>query len=254
MNQRGRRCVAALVAAVALQVAGERGAAVPASSLHLHYHIEVAWIDAGEIVMRLSRNGARYTLSGRVATSRMMDRFFRWRGHFVAAGRMAAGMPRTDAYLLWGDDGEEQEMLLSFSGKTNIVKSTGEALERPQPPGSDFMSMTFLAPHCLEETTLHDGEDLYRLVLEGQANAVQLKHRSPYYTGVADRCDYRFRYTNGRTRRLSLWVAHWRGERLPVRVRVRFPFLPDGNLLLRTGADDGAADVVNPLYRRGDGA
>ena len=143
--------MAALVAAVALQTAGERGATVPASSLQLHYDIEVAWIDAGEIVMRLSRNGERYTLSGRVATSRMMDRFFRWRGRFVATGRMAAGMPSTDAYLLWGDDGEEQETLLSFGGKTNIVRSTGEALERPQPPGSDFMSMTFLAPHCLKK-------------------------------------------------------------------------------------------------------
>ena len=239
--------MAALVAAVALQAAGERGAAVPASSLQLHYDIEVAWIDAGEIVMRLSRDDDRYTLSGRVATSRMMDRLFRWRGRFVAAGRMAAGMPRTNAYLLWGDDGEEQETLVSFGGETTIVKSHGETVVRPQPPGSDFMSMTFLAPHCLEETTLHDGDDLYRLVLEGQANAVQLTHRSPYYTGVADRCDYRFRYTNGRTRRLSLWVARWQGERLPVRVRVRFPLLPDGNLLLRTEPDDGSGDVANPM-------
>ena len=240
MKPCGRGCTAALLAAAALQVAAERGAALPAGSAQLHYDIEVAWIDAGEIVMRLGRNGERYTLSGRVATSRLMDRFFRWRGRFVATGRMAAGMPRTDAYLLWGDDGEVQETLLSFGGKTTIVKTPGETVERPQPPGSDFMSMTFLAPHCLAETTLHDGEDLYRLELEGQASEVQLTHRSPYYTGIADRCDYRFRYTDGRTRRLSLWVARAQGERLPVRVRVRFPFLPDGNLLLRTEPKDGA--------------
>ena len=236
-----------LLAAAAMQVAvaaGDRQAG-SAGSIQLSYDIQVAWIDAGEIVMRLSRDGERYALSGRVATSRLMDRFFRWRGRFVATGRMAAGFPRTDAYMLWGDDGKVQETLLSFAGKTTIVKSHGESEELDQPPGSDFMSVTFLAPHCLEETTLHDGEDLYRLVLDRPAAKVRLALKTPYYRGLTDRCDYRFEYTDGRTRRLSLWVAHWRGARVPVRIRVRFPLLPDGNLFLRTEP----RNVASPEYR-----
>ena len=226
--------------------AAEREAA---SSLMLHYDLQVAWMNAGEIVMRLSRDGERYALSGSVATSRLMDRFFRWRGRFISTGRMAAGFPRTDAYMLWGDDGERHETLLSFAGKTTIMKSDEPSEQFEQPPGSDFMSVTFLAPHCLQETTLHDGERVYRLFAERPATEARIRHRSPYYEGLSERCDYRFRYTDGRTRRLSLWVARWQGERLPVRIRVRFPLLPDGVLLLRTASRTEA----NQEYRRPGG-
>ena len=205
--------------------------------MQLRYDIQVAWIDAGTIVMRLTQNGERYMLSGRVATSRLMDRFFKWRGRFIATGRMADNFPHTDSYMLWGDDGEVQETLFASAGKTIIVQSPGGSEQLDMPPGSDFMSVTFLAPHCMEETTLHDGEDLYHLFLERPATQVQLAHKAPYYQGPTDRCDYRFQYTDGRTRRLSLWVAHWQGERVPVRIRVRFPLLPDGNLFLRTEPD-----------------
>ncbi len=248
MNQLRHRCAATLLAFASVQaVAGAADLeAAAGGSLQLSYDIQVAWLDAGEIAMRLSGDGERYALSGSVATSRLMDRFFKWRGRFVATGRMAFGFPRTDAYMLWGDDGKEQETLLSFGGTTTIVRSHGESERLDQPPGSDFMSVTFLGPHCLDETTLHDGEDLYRLFLERRAAAVELAHRRPYYAGVADRCDYRFKYTDGRTRRLSLWVAHWQGRRVPVRIRVRFPLLPDGHLFLRTEP----RDVANPELRR----
>ena len=241
MNQRGRPFVMTLLVVATVS----RPALGSASSIRLSYDMQVAWIAAGDIVMRLSRERERYAISGRVATSRLMDRFFRWRGRFIATGRMIAGFPRTDVYMLWGDDGEEQETQLSFAGKTTIVKFNGESEELDQPPGSDFMSVTFLAPHCLEETTLHDGEDFYRLILERPAVQEQLAHKLPYYQGSTDRCDYRFQYTDGRTRRLSLWMAHWRGERVPVRIRVRFPLLPDGNLFLRVEPKDG----VDPAYR-----
>lgn len=198
----------------------------------LLYDVQVAWIQAGEIVMQLTENGERYTLSGTVTTSSLMDRFFRWRGQFVAAGRLGDGFPRTDVYLLWGDDGERQETSVSFGGKTHITTSDGESREVDLPPGSDFMSVTFLAPHCLVGTTLHDGEDIYYLQLT-RASEERLALKPPFFTGWSQRCDYKFRFDDGSTRRVSLWMAEWQGRRLPMRVRVRIPFLPDGVLQLR---------------------
>ena len=212
--------------------AAEEGEREAASSTMLHYDIQIAWIQAGQIIMRLTRRGERYVLSGRVATSGLMDRFFRWRGRFISTGRMAERFPRTDAYMLWGDDGEEQETMMSFGGTTTITKG-GRSERREQPIGSDFMSVTFLAPHCVEETTLHDGKRLYRLFLEDEATT-QLERRGRYHFGPAERCDYRFRYADGSTRRLSLWMGDWRGQRLPLRIRVRVPLLPDGNMMLRS--------------------
>lgn len=214
-------------------VAGE-----PQSPIHmtLHYDVQVAWIQAGEIAMRLDESADRYLLSGTVTTTPLMDRFFRWRGQFVSAGRHGDGFPRTDIYLLWGDDGEHQETSVSFGGKTNITTSDGESEEVDMPPGSDFMSVTFLAPHCLVDATLHDGEDLYYLQLT-HASEEQLELKPPYFTGWSQRCDYKFRFDDGSTRRVSLWMAEWQGKRLPVRVRVRIPLLPDGVLQLRV--EDG---------------
>lgn len=200
--------------------------------LALHYDVQVAWIDAGNITMQLDQNGDRYSFSGTVATSRLMSRFFKWRGVFVAIGRIVQGFPRTDVYVLRGGDGIADETLISFAGVTTIHEND-ETKEVEQPPGSDFMSVTFLAPHCVPETTLHDGEHLYRLLLDDWA-VVQLMRPPPHYQGPSTRCDYLFRYTDGSTRRVSLWMAQWQGRRLPVRVRVRVPLLPDGFLHLRT--------------------
>ena len=198
----------------------------------LHYDVQVAWIQAGEIVMQLTERGERYMLSGTVTTSPLMDRFFRWRGQFVSSGRFNDGFPRTDAYLLQGDNGERQETSVSFDGKTNIATSDGESREVDLPPGSDFMSVTFLAPHCLVDATLHDGEDLYHLQLT-RTSEEHLALKPPFFAGWSQRCDYKFRFDDGSTRRVSLWTAEWQGRRLPVRVRVRIPFLPDGVLQLR---------------------
>ena len=206
----------------------------------MHYDAEVAWINAGEISMWLGQRGDSYSFSGSVTTSRLMSRFIKWGGVFVATGRMVEGFPHTEAYMLWGGDGTEDEKLISFAGVTTIQED-GETKAVEQPPGSDFMSVTFLAPHCVATTTLHDGEHLYRLLLESQVENVQLNRLPPYYRGPSTRCDYWFSYRDGTTRRISLWMAEWQGRRLPVRVRVRVPLLPDGFLHLRTEPDaDGA--------------
>ena len=209
-------------------VADER----PTSSIKLHYDVQVAWIQAGEIVMQLTEDGDRYALYGTVTTSSFMDRFFTWHGQFVADGRFRDNFPHTDAYMLWGDDGQREETLVSFGGRTSVTTSDGESYELDQPPGSDFMSVTFLAPHCLNGASLHDGEDLYFVQLVRAADD-PLTLRPPFYAGASQRCDYQFRYTDGNTRRVSLWVAEWQGRRLPVRVRVRIPLLPDGVMHLR---------------------
>lgn len=204
-----------------------------AAALTLRYDVQVAWIQAGEIAMQFTQTGDRYALSGTVATSPFMDRLFKWRGRFVATGRFHGDVPHSDTYLLWGSDGEREERSITFGGRTVITTSRGESRDIPQPPGSDFMSVTFLAPHCLVDTTLHDGEDLYHLQLV-RASDETLALRPPYYADATQRCDYKFRYDDGSIRRVSLWMGYWQGRRLPVRVRVRIPLLPDGVMHLRT--------------------
>lgn len=228
----------ALLASVAWGGLAPASAAATKAPLSLRYDIQVAWIPAGEIVMSLTENEDRYALSGTVATSRLMERFFVWHGRFVSTGRFRDRFPHTDAYMLWGRDDDGLETLLSFGGRTTIRIPGRPPRSIDQPAGSDFMSVTFLAPHCMQETTLHDGKHIYRLVLERSAEDQRLARRPPYYSGLARRCDYRFRHPSGSTRRLSLWVASWQGRELPVRLRVRFPFLPDGHLHLRVGELD----------------
>lgn len=197
----------------------------------VRYDAQVAWFHAGTISMTLDGYGDRYELSGVVSTSGAMNRVFKWRGRFAATGRMVEGFPTTKAYLLLEDDGETREVLLAFGDKTTIHATDDESEELPVPPGSDLMSVMFLAPHCLGETTVHDGEDAYRIVPE-RTSERNLNQRSRYYSGPTVRCDYRFRYVDGSTRRVSVWIAE-NGSRFPVRVQLRVPFLPDGVLRLR---------------------
>ena len=207
--------------------------------LRLRYDVKVAWMRAGQLRANL-RPAARYELDGTVATSGTMDRFFSWRGTFAATGRMVNGFPETDAYLLFEEDGKDREVLLATRQRTTIHATDRESKTRPGPPGSDLMSVLFLAPHCLKETGAHDGEDLYQLRLTRTASQA-LNQKPHYYNGASTRCDYRFRYEDGTVRRISLWMAPWQGRRIPVRIRVRIPVLPDIVLRLRTDGQE-----VNP--------
>ena len=201
----------------------------------LRYDAQVAWFRAGTVEMTLRRTGDDYELSGLVTTAGPMSRILKWRGEFAATGRFVDGFPVTKAYLLLEDDGESREVLLAFGGKTTIHATDDESEELLAPPGSDLMSVMFLAPHCfgeLDETIVHDGEDAYRIVPERTSRA-RLRQRSHYYSGPALRCDYRFRYVDGSTRRVSVWLADAADRQFPVRIQVRVPLLPDGILRLR---------------------
>ena len=153
-------------------------------------------------------------------------------GTFAAVGRFVDGFPASEAYLLFEEDRDDREFLLAFNGRTTIHKSDGESEELAAPAGSDLMSVMFLADHCLDETTVHDGEDAYHLV-PVRSQPHKLSQAEAYYSGDAQRCDYRFRYVDGSTRRVSVWMAEWNGRRLPVRIQIRVPLLPDGTLRLR---------------------
>lgn len=227
-GQRGCALLTALLAAA--------GAAAPATTQQLTYDVKIAWLEAGRMRADIVRRAEGYDLLGNIVSSRAMDRFFRWRGRFIATGQLVAGFPKTQAYLLLEDDGEEREVLLAAAGTTNLHRSGGKSKSLPTPPGSDLMSVLLLARHCLPETEVHDGESHYHLRLFGTAEQ-DLRQPAHYYSGAATRCDYRFRYASGTVRRISLWMADWRGTRLPVRVRVRIPLLPDVVLRLRTGHD-----------------
>lgn len=209
-------------------------AALASNAEYPYYDAQVAWFHAGNITMRFDEDGNRYELSGVVTTSGAMNRLFTWRGQFAATGRFVDGLPTTNAYLLVEDDGETREVLLAFGDKTTIHATGSESEEIPVPPGTDLMSVMFIAPHCLGETIVHDGEDAYRIVPE-RTTARDLKQGSRYYSGPTVRCDYRFRYVDGSTRRVSVWIADGKALRFPVRVQVRVPFFPDGILRLRVG-------------------
>ena len=204
----------------------------------LHYDAQVAWFHAGIVEMTLHEEANRYELSGVVTTSGATNRLLKWRGRFAATGRFVEGFPTTNAYLLIEDDGDKREVLLAFGDKTTILATDDEAEELPAPPGSDLMSVMFLAPHCFAETTVHDGEDHYRIIPE-RSSERSLRQRGDYYSGPTKRCDYRFRYDDGSTRRVSIWVADNEEPRFPVRIQIRVPFLPDGVLRLRVG-DSGS--------------
>jgi len=201
-------------------------------AVELRYEAQVAWLQAGTIDLSLAEDGDRYELSGMVTTSRVMNRFFKWQGRFAATGKYTDGFPQSDAYLLLEDDGEVREVLLAFKGRTTIHATDDESEELPAPPGSDLMSVMFLGPHCLDQTTIHDGEDAYRLV-PYRSMRHRLRQKEAYFSGEALRCDYRFRYVDGSTRRVSVWMAEWNGRRWPVRLQIRVPLLPDGILRLR---------------------
>ena len=210
----------------------------PTAADELRYDAQVAWFHAGTIDMTLLEDGGHYELSGLVTTSGAMNRLFKWRGQFAATGRFVDGLPRTDAYLLLEDDGETREVLLAFGDKTTIHATGEEPEELPVPPGSDLMSVLFLAPHCLDTTVVHDGEDAYRIVPEGTSER-NLKQKSRYFSGPTMRCDYRFRYVDGSTRRVSVWMADSESPGFPVRIQVRVPLLPDGILRLRVDPQPG---------------
>lgn len=208
------------------------GAAAQDDAQQLRYDVQVAWFNAGQLHADLRLRAERYELSGAIATSGVMDRFFKWRGTFAAVGRMEDGYPRTTAYLLFEEDGKGREMVLATRQETSI-HATGRASETlPAPQGSDLMSVLFLAPHCLREASVHDGEDVYQIRLARSAEQL-LRQKKRYYSGPTERCDYRFRYQDGTVRRISLWMADLPHRRLPVRIRVRVPLLPDVLLRLR---------------------
>lgn len=221
--QAGVRC-GLLAAAIVL--------AAPVGAQQFRYDARIAWVEAGELDLSLLRQGDRYELSGTVTTSKTMQRFFNWRGRFAATGRFDDGFPRTRAYLLIEEDGTEREVLLAAFDRTRIHATGRESRELDQPPGSDLMSVAFLAAHCLDEAQVHDGEDVYRLTLE-RSGRRQLRQKKPYYSGSSMRCDYRFRYDDGSTRRVSIWTATLDGRNVVVRLRFRVPLLPDGILRLR---------------------
>lgn len=206
--------------------------AASAAAEELLYDAQVAWFHAGTIDMTFQHNASRYELSGVVTTSGAMNRLFTWRGQFAATGRFVEGFPTTNAYLLLEDDGEKREVLFAFGDKTTIHATDDESEELPVPPGSDLMSVMFLAPHCLGETTVHDGEDAYRIVPE-RISERNLRQSSRYFSGPTKRCDYRFRYDDGSTRRVSIWLSNTGEPRFPVRIQLRVPLLPDGILRLR---------------------
>ena len=224
-------------AALALSMLATGAPAAQGEALQLRYDVRVAWLNAGQLRADLRTRAERYELSGAIATSGVMDRFFKWRGTFAAAGRMEDGHPRTTAYLLFEDDGKGREMVLATRRRTTIHATGRKSETLPAPQGSDLMSVLLLAPHCLPSASVHDGEDPYRIRL---ARAAEQSLRQPerYYSGSTERCDYRFRYEDGTVRRISLWMAELRHRRLPVRIRVRVPLLPDVLLRLRVHPDD----------------
>ena len=214
-------------------LAGALALGVTGRAEQLHYDAQVAWIRAGTVDLSVERDGEGYELGGMVATSRAMNRFFRWQGRFAATGRFVDGYPVTDAYLLLEDDGETREVLLAFQDKTTIHATDRESEEVERPPGSDLMSATFLAPHCLAHGTIvHDGEDTYRVDLLSSSMS-RLQGGPDSYVGPARRCAYRFYEDGRRARRITVWTAEVDGREVPVRIRIRVPVFPDGVLRLR---------------------
>ena len=195
------------------------------------YDAKVGWIEAGSIEMIADRTDDRFFLSGSVETKGVIRRLFKWRGYFSSVGSIVDGETRGEAYLLLEEKGDEREILLAANDKTVIYANDRPTRMMDHPGGDDLMSALFLGGHCFERRVVHDGEEPYELELTG-AGTDDIREPKPYYRGATTRCDYQYEY-EGRTRRVSVWVAAVDGTPRPVRIRVRVPFRPDGVLRLR---------------------
>lgn len=207
------------------------------------YDASIAWLSAGHLAVRYDRWPERYELHGNVWPSRAMSRFMHWEGSFAAVGQFVDTYPRGHAYLLFENDDGEREVLLAVAGETHILRDRDELGELPptevvpQPEGSDLMSVVLLASHCVDQTVMHDGEDLYRVKLLARDERT-LAQEAPYYSGPAIRCRYRIT-GDSRSRKASVWIADDNALRWPVRIQLQIPMFPDGLLRLRMASDPG---------------
>lgn len=202
------------------------------------YDAKMAFLKAGELSLKLDRNGTNYEVAGEFQTSRAMSNYYSWNGIFAAVGTWEGVGPVTTAYMSrTSSKDDDLKIVLTYPDGTRILDGPGREFESIEKPGGvDLISALFFNPGCYEGGLVHDGEDSYQLNLKS-ARAHKLKGGRQYYRGEVLSCDYTVVDHKDRKRRVVVSLAEINGTMVAVQVRAKIPFLPDAIFRLRVPQD-----------------
>ena len=213
-----------------------------ATEFALKYDGRVGPVRVGKLEALLTVENDTYELDGSIEGTGPLKRLLKWQGEFTAKGFFQEGRPITTSYRLTESEkrGDETELkIISIQESTAYITETGKPdIEMPAPDGIDMMSFMLVNASCAEDMVVHDGEDPFQIKLKQPGEDRRLRQGRKYYSGEAEMCRYEFIYDEDEIRKVDIWLAEVDGRRVPVRIRIRIPVIPDGVFKLRLQSDD----------------
>ena len=213
-----------------------------ADGIALKYDGRVGPIRVGKLEAILTVENGAYELDGSIVGAGPIKRLLKWQGEFNAKGILEEGRPVTKSYLLTESEkrGDEIELkTVSIQDSIALITETGKPdLEQPAPGGIDMMSAILVNSECRENMVVHDGEDPFVIQLKQPGEPRKLRQGRKYYSGETEMCRYEFIYDEDEVRKVDIWLADVRGRKVPVRIRIRIPVIPDGVFKLRLQPTD----------------
>ena len=194
----------------------------------------MAFIDAGQLSLRLDRSAAAYAVHGQFKTSRMMSRYYSWNGVFAAVGEWQGSGPVTRAYMSRTVSSDRDlKIVLLYQDEVRVLEEANGDFESVHKPGGvDLISALFFTPDCYTGGEVHDGEDTYTIQLRRE-RARKINGGRGYYSGPVTSCDYRVIDHKNRKRRVIVSLANVDGSQVAVQVRAKIPVLPDALFKLK---------------------
>lgn len=205
-------------------------------ALELEYEAKIGFFKVGAMNVEIEDHpDGSYVLSGEISVGGPAERFLSWRGQFESKGEFHALNPVSRSYTLVEDEWRkgETETVIVEGDLTRIYETGKSVVEIPKPDGIDIMSALLLTPGCTNEMLVHDGEDTYEVQLYKHDPHKELRQGRNFFAGTTRLCRYKFVYDVDHVRKVDIWIAAIDARLVPVRIRMRVPFLPDGILKLR---------------------
>lgn len=215
----------------------------------LKYDGRVGPVRVGKLEALLTVQNDTYELDGSIVGTGPLKRLLKWQGEFTAKGVFQEERPITTSYQLTESEkrGDETEIkIIRILESTAFVSETGKPdIEIPAPEGIDMMSFMLVNASCAEDMVVHDGEDPFQIKLKHPGEDRKLRQGRKYYSGEAEMCRYEFIYDEDEIRKVDIWLAEVDGRKVPVRIRIRIPVIPDGVFKLRL-LDDKESEISSP--------
>jgi hypothetical protein len=199
------------------------------------YDARVAWINAGELSLQVTRDRQEYEFTGSFKTSREMSAYYTWNGIFAGVGRWGRFGPTSDAYLARtvSKDTDLKIVVMSRDGVRRLDGLGSDFESVTKPAGNDLISALFFSPQCQSDGLVHDGEDEYSLTLRSQQSR-DMDDGDDYYEGIVTDCEYLVTDRRERKRKVIVSLAEIDGQMMAVRVRAKIPIWPDPIFRLKT--------------------